>query len=183
MKHVHVLKNIKLDDGIDLVISRPLPDKAKKIVDFLNEVGGETDFLTYGLGEFPFSVEEEKIIISECIESDFCLMIIAEIENEIASQLFLQRSNRSRLAHIGDIGITVSKKYWGNSIGKHMILTAIEWARQKGIAKLQLQVRSDNDRAIGLYKRLGFNIEGLIGRAIKLNGNYFDDYIMGLVLD
>ena len=178
-----IFKNIILRDNTNLVISQPMPDKASDIVNFLNMVGGETDFLTYGKNEFPFSVDEEKKIISECLKSDFCLMLVAAIEDEIVSQLLLQRSSWPRLAHVGEIGISVSKKHWGKSIGRHMVLTALEWAKQKDIAKLQLQVRSDNERAVILYESLGFKIEGLLSRAMKINDNYFDDYVMGLVLE
>jgi len=60
-----------------------------------------------------------------------------------------------------------------------MMLTAIEWAKHNSITKLQLQVRTDNDRAVQLYQKLGFSIEGKITQAMKINHIYFDDYIMG----
>ena len=63
-----------------------------------------------------------------------------------------------------------------------MMLTAIEWAQQNGVIKIQLQVRTDNERAIQLYNKLGFVVEGKIKQAIKINNTYFDDYIMGLQL-
>lgn len=178
----NILKVVNIPNGINLVIQRPSINDATKIIEFLNEVGGETDFLTFGLNEFPISISEEKATINECLEKNSCLMLIATIDNKIIAQLFLQRSNKTRLAHIGDIAISVSKKYWGLSIGKQMMLTAIEWAEKNNISKIQLQVRSDNNRAIQLYNNLGFIIEGKITRALKINNEYFDDYIMGLEL-
>ncbi len=106
-------------------------------------------------------------------------MLVGKIDNNVVSHLFLQRSDKSRLAHIGDIGVSVSKKYWGHSIGRHMMLAAIEWSKLNGISKLQLQVRTDNERAVKLYTNLGFGIEGTIKRALKIDGTYFDDYLMG----
>lgn len=178
----YILKKISLSGGIDLIISKASPEDAASIVDFLNKVGGETDFLTFGLNEFPFSVSEEELTIKDCLERDICLMLIAKVGEEIVSQLFLQRSDTPRLMHIGDIGITVSKSYWGKSIGMHMIQVALLWAKNKKITKIQLQVRTDNERAIKLYEKLGFRIEGTFTKALKIGNIYFDDYLMGLTL-
>lgn len=178
----HTLKIMHLPGDGDLIISQPSVDDAAEIIHFLNKVGGETDYLTFGLNEFPLSLEEEKQTILECLEQKSCLMLIAKVGNEIVSHLFLQRSNRPRLAHIGDVGVSVSKQWWGKSIGKHMMLFAIEWARQNSITKIQLQVRTDNERAILLYRKLGFVIEGTLKQAMKVNDTYFDDHLMGLQL-
>lgn len=178
----YIARLIPLMPHTNLTISQPVSDDAESIIVFLNKVGGETDFLTFGLNTFPFSLEEEKKMITECRTPGSSLMLIGTIENEIVSHLFLQRSHNPRLSHIGDIGITVSKQHWGKSIGRHMMLTAIEWALHAHITRLQLQVRTDNERAIKLYKTLGFTREGLIKRSMCIDGIYFDDYIMGLIL-
>lgn len=166
----------------NLIISKAGVNDAEDIVDFLNRTGGESNFLTFGLNDFPVSVVEERKIITECNEQEQCLMLIGKINGEVASQLFLERSSMARLAHIGTLGITVAKKYWRRSIGKNMILAAIDWAKSTHITKLQLYVRTDNVGAIDLYKKLNFFIEGTITRAVKIEDHYFDNYLMGLHL-
>lgn len=178
----HTVRVVDLTDNIKLEISRASVEDAQAIIHFLNKVGGETDFLTFGENEFPFSLADEQTIIAECLELNFCLMLVGKIGDHIVSQLFLSRSCKPRLAHIGDVGISVSKQYWGKSIGRHMMLAAIEWARCNSVTKLQLQVRTDNERAVQLYKKMGFAIEGTIARAMQINNRYFDDYVMGLQL-
>lgn len=172
-----LLKNKK-----ECVISKASVDDAAQLVSFLNKVGGETDNLTFGLNEFHLSICEERAFISKCLESNQYVMLVGKIRGMIVSQLFLDRSNNPRLAHIGDVAISVEKKYWGNSIGAHMMNSVIDWAKLNGITKLQLHVRTDNDAAIHLYKTLGFYKEGVIKRAIRINDIYFDNYIMGLIL-
>lgn len=176
----YIFKTIQLNE-IELVLSRASIDDTQQLIDFLNIVGGETDYLTFGANAFPLSVSEEKKIILECLEQNICLMLIGKIDNEIVAQLFLQRSTKE-FAHIGGIGISVSKQHWGKSIGAHMMLAAMEWAKAHNITKIQLQVRADNQRAVQLYKKLGFDIESTITKAIKIDNVYFDDYIMGMQL-
>lgn len=162
------------------IISEASPDDSLQIVSFLNKVAGETNFLTFGLNEFPLSADEERAIIEENLKVQSFLMLIAKKEDTIVAQLFMERSTKKRLAHIGEIGISVSKEHWGNSLGKKMMLLAIAWAKEHGITKIQLYVRTDNTRAIQLYAHLGFVIEGTLINATKINDIYYDDYIMSL---
>ena len=176
------MKTNFLEGRVDLVISEADISDAHSIVHFLNTAGGESDFLTFGLNDFPVSVEEEKAIIIECQDQKHCLMLIGKINGDVVSQLFLERSSMARLAHIGTLGITVAKKHWRKSIGKQMLLAAVDWAKSNRITKLQLYVRTDNIGAIDLYKKLGFVIEGTIMRAVKIENHYFDNYLMGFSL-
>ena len=171
---------MELDKHRKLIISKASVDDAFDIVRFLNVIGGETDFLTFGLNGFPLSIQEEKNIISECGGDGQSLMLVGKIDNEIVSQLFLERSPMVRLSHIGTIGVTVARAHWRKSIGKKMMLSALEWAISTNITKLQLAVRSDNEHAIQLYKKLGFHIEGTVTRAVRIGETYFDNYLMGL---
>lgn len=176
-------KGIFLSSGKTLFISKACPHDAEELIDFLNLIGGESDFLTFGKGEFPLSIEEEQQVISTCIEHDQCLMLVGKVDKEIVSQLYLDRSSNPRLSHIGDMGISVKKEYWGNGIGTHMMSAAISWAKQHAITKLQLQVRTDHVTAIQLYKKLGFHIEGTLKQAIKINQVEYDNYLMAIILN
>lgn len=174
-------KHSYLKDGSVLSIVYAKSEQASQIVSFLNHVGGETDFLTFGHNEFDVSVAQEKEIIRECLEDYYGnIMLIGQIDNNIVSHLMLQRDKSSRTQHVGHLGLSVSKKCWGLSIGKHMMLHAIDVALPRGITKMQLQIRTDNNRGYNLYKKLGFNVEGTLKKSIKIQNDYFDEYIMCL---
>ncbi|WP_028389483.1 GNAT family N-acetyltransferase [Legionella fairfieldensis] len=165
-----------------LTIKKAEPEDAQEIIDFLNSIGGETDFLTFGQNEFPVSLKEEIDIINECLKKENSLMLVGKINQMIVSQLFLDVSNASRLDHIGHLGLSVKKSHWGQSIGKKMLVEAIGWAKKKNLVKIQLQVRTDNFSAINLYKKFNFVIEGTITQALKINNKFYDDFLMGLNL-
>ncbi len=177
---MNIIKHICLKNKLELMISKASLNDAENIVPFLNQIGGETDFLTFGLNEFPLSISEEKEMIATCINSNQYLIAVGKIDQAIVSQLFIDRSNQPRLSHIGHLGVSVSKQYWQQGIGKHMILFALDWAKLSGVTKLNLDVRTDHHAALNLYKNLGFHIEGHISRAIKINETYFDNYQMGM---
>lgn len=99
------------------------------------------------------------------------------------SVLSFSAGRRARVRHFGEFGISVSEAYWGLGIGGLMIDALIAWARDRGIVtKINLRVRTDNTRAIALYKLKGFTIEGVIHKAIFMDSRYYDNYWMGLGL-
>ena len=79
--------------------------------------------------------------------------------------------------------MSVRKDHWGLGIGSLMLDALLDWAKQSGIVtKINLRVRTDNERAIRLYTSKGFAMEGTIHRAVFLDGQYFDHHCMGLQL-
>ncbi len=173
---------IELSNHKNLIITKAHVADAPLVLDFLNRIGGETDHLTFGLNEFSVSLDDQIELIDKNITEDFQLMLIGKINDEIVSQLFLSRSSNQRLLHIGEIGLSVSKKYWGLSIGSHMLAWAISWAKHKNLVKLHLQVRVDNKSAVKLYEKFGFLVEGMLKKSIKIQDHFYDEYVMGLLL-
>ena len=60
---------------------------------------------------------------------------------------------------------------------------AISWSRKVGVERLELSVRADNPRAIGLYEACGFVRESCRPRFVKLpDGAYVDDFTFAMRL-
>jgi ribosomal protein S18 acetylase RimI-like enzyme len=78
----------------------------------------------------------------------------------------------------------VLKKYWNRGIGRALIEYLIQWAQMGGIVKkIDLMVREDNHSAISLYKSAGFEVEGKIRRAMRIDGRFYDFLYMGRLID
>jgi RimJ/RimL family protein N-acetyltransferase len=56
------------------------------------------------------------------------------------------------------------------------------WAKGTGIRRLELTVMTHNERAVGLYKRIGFEVEGLRKDSLYVDGRYVDEYSMAKLL-
>lgn len=57
--------------------------------------------------------------------------------------------------------IAVRPSHWGMGIGSRLLATLIQAARERGCAEVFLEVRADNPRAHGLYRRRGFEDIGV----------------------
>lgn len=84
-----------------------------------------------------------------------------------------------RLKHKVEFGIAVLKEYWGYQIGSHLLEASINWGAENDITKMTLSVIELNEKAIKLYKRFGFEIEGVLKKDKRLtNGEYYSTIIM-----
>jgi hypothetical protein len=110
------LQIFHLGDGCDCVIRKVSERDAAELVRYSNIVGGESDFLSYGIDEFNHSIEQQRQIIREYNDAPNRLFIIAVVDGCICGNLTFWGNNRKRLEHWGEVGISVLKKYCRNSI-------------------------------------------------------------------
>lgn len=159
-------------------------EDAKAIIEYVNIIAGQSDFLTFGAGEFDISIEDEEKVIENSLKKENKLFIIAEYEDEIIGNLNFSGGSRQRTAHTGEFGISVLEEYWGNKIGEELINYLITWGKESTIIrKINLRVRTDNERAISLYRKLGFIEEGILKRDFLIQNKFYDSLMMGLLLD
>jgi putative acetyltransferase len=84
-----------------------------------------------------------------------------------------------RRAHVRGLGIAIDAAWQGQGVGDRLMKAALHWADQwAGVLRIELTVIADNQRAIKLYERHGFLIEGRMRAHILRDGVLTDTYIM-----
>lgn len=167
-----------------IVIRKAKKSDARALIEYLNIIGGESDYLTFGPGQFGRSVEQEEEFIVNALNKENALFIIAEVNGKVVGNLNFSGGIRQRTAHVGEFGVSILKEYWGNGIGEELVKYLINWSKSSGmIRKINLRVRTDNTRGISLYNKLGFLEEGIIKRDFLINGEFYDSLLMGLLID
>jgi RimJ/RimL family protein N-acetyltransferase len=72
------------------------------------------------------------------------------------------------------------KRILGIWYGEKFASRSIQWADLNGIKKIILNVLETNEKAINLYMKLGFEVEGTLKKDKKLSdGNYYSPILMG----
>jgi RimJ/RimL family protein N-acetyltransferase len=91
--------------------------------------------------------------------------------------------DRPTMAHGGILGMGVKVEHRSAGIGGSLIRATIDGARAAGLTRIELTVREDNERAMRLYKKLGFAHEGIKRNGFLVDGRYYNLVCMGLLLD
>ena len=73
-------------------------------------------------------------------------------------------------------------EFRGRGLGSKLLTKVLNHAKRFGLEKVELNVYTSNISAVALYKKFGFEQEGLIKKYRKLDGKYFDCLAMGKFL-
>ena len=92
------------------------------------------------------------------------------------------RDQREGYTHRGGLGMGLLPDYRGHGLGEKLMRATIDAAVEMGMERIELEVYPSNQRAIRLYERLGFRLEGVKRKARKLDGKYEDDCFMALLV-
>ena len=170
--------------GKEILLRSASTDDAGMLVDYLKTVTGETGFLMCEPDEVNLTEEEELAFINRHLEPEDAMLILAFVDGEYAGNCsFDGRTASRREKHRAGIGIALFQKYTGFGLGKLMMERLIRQMKELGFEQAELTVVDGNERAIRLYRRLGFKECGRIPNANKYDdGTYSDDILMVLQL-
>lgn len=164
-------------------IRRASAKDAADILEYCKIIGGESDNLTYDNRGLPISVEEEINFLNRIENSDRQIFLIALEGGEIIGSANYSGFGKERLAHRGEIGMSVRKDKWGQGIGTLLMEKLLDFAKETAKAEIvSLEVRSDNQAAIHLYRKFGFEKIGVFKGFMKIEGKWIDFDLMNLYL-
>jgi len=143
----------------------------------------ETSFMMYEPGEreatsTPVTLRAR---IQSAVSRGDCLLA-AGMDGETVGYLWAERGALQRNAHTAYIVVGVLQRASGKGIGTQLFARAEEWARKAGVTRLELTVECGNEAALHLYRKCGFETEGLRKRSMLVNGGYVDEYYMAKLL-
>lgn len=136
-------------------IVRAQAEDAAALLDYLKIVGGETDNLSFGAEGVPLDVEAEKAYLGVQAQSQDNIQLLAKANGEIIGTASLNRKQR-RMGHRAEFGISLKKAWWGCGAAFALMERILAFARENGVEQVNLEVRSDNKRAIARMKGSAF---------------------------
>lgn len=106
---------------------------------------------------------------------------VAERDGELLGWVDVTPGQRDSTRHSGALGMGVAAGSRGQGIGRRLLATAIAHCWDMGLRRIELEVFVTNARAIALYEKLGFRLEGRLRSARLIDGAYQDVLHMALL--
>lgn len=124
----------------------------------------------------------EKICRLFLERSESSVALIAEVENKVQGYIVINLNTKPRAKHVASLGMAVHPDCHGKGVGSRLLKEALELVDDwLNIVRLELEVYTDNERGIYLYKKFGFNIEGESKFASFKGGDYIGLYRMARI--
>ena len=111
--------------------------------------------------------------------------LVACVDSGIVGSLTLWQETRSpRRRHAGGLGMAVHDRWQGKGVGGELMAAAVDLADNwLNLVRLELTVYTDNDRAVRLYRKWNFNIEGTLEKYAFRDGRFVDAFCMARIRD
>ena len=172
-------KKIILKDGRTAIFRAPTPADAAELLRYLEITASETPFLLRSPGENTMTAEQEEQYLQSGLESENKYDILCTVDGRLAGNCRIERRTRQKNCHRANIGIALLQEFWGLGIGTAMFAEMIALAEQWGLMQLELEVLEGNERAIALYRKMGFETVAATPNAIRLqDGTLLKEYLM-----
>jgi ribosomal protein S18 acetylase RimI-like enzyme len=174
-------KIIEIKNGEQVIIRHIDESDIDGVWDNFNEVIDEGIYLPV---LFPVKSQYEKHSWFNSLkkENEICIVAIhpeKKAPKNILGQCEVSNSEWDAAIHIGKLGVIVKSDYRDMGIGYHLIDFAIrESKRLNKKEKITLSTFTENQRALHLYKKMGFNTVGIRKRQFFMNSRYYDEILM-----
>ena len=113
---------------------------------------------------------------------DHVYSYVALLDNEIVGNLGFEVCTNPRRRHVGSLGMGVKDNVQGKGVGSALLAKVTDLADNwLNLTRLELTVYVDNERAISLYKKFGFEIEGESIAFAFRQGEYVNAYHMARI--
>lgn len=166
--------DVKDKIGRTIVVRNAEPSDAPVLVEYLKKICSETPYLIREPDEVCVTVEQEETFIRNRIESERELMLVAFLDGKHIGNCSVHTlGNYKRYSHRCEVAVALYQEFCGCGIGKIMLENILDTAKSVGFEQAELEVVSDNKKAIALYEKLGFVKYGTFPDNMKYSDGHF----------
>jgi len=176
-------KQITLKNKKTVVIRQAGLSDAENLLNCIKTYIPTSNYIPKLESEIKLTVDQEKEWINSFLIYDNSLLLVAEYEGKIIGNIDLTGSRRKIMEHTAVIGMGMLQEWQNIGLGTALLSAIIEWAKNNPILELiWLQVYTENESGLNLYKKMGFTENGIIKNFFKQDDKYFHNLTMTLTV-
>ncbi|MGG0412591.1 N-acetyltransferase family protein [Peribacillus simplex] len=165
-----------------MLIREIKPEDAERFDLLMKQVETEADFMLMEPGERKGSPERQRKWLERVDKESNSTVLVAEQGGQLLGYLAVIGGDTRRTKHSAYLVIGILKEYRGRGIGTNLFQRLEEWAITHNILRLELTVVIQNEAGVSLYKKMGYEIEGIKRNSLVINDTLLDQYFMSKLL-
>ena len=111
-----------------------------------------------------------------------CTFLLCIFNGQFAGYAMVKGNVATRTQHVAQLRIGVKEQFEGHGIGTALLTQCEIWAKEHGIARLEANVMSYNEKALALFKKLNYSVEGTRQQAVKIDNDFIDELYHGKLI-
>lgn len=142
----------------------------------------ETTFMLLEPGERTMTETEVAEQLRRAAARSNSVVLVADASGELVGYVEAIGGGVRRNRHTAHVVIGVRQAVAGQGIGGRLLQELERWGRTNGVRRLELTVMTHNERAIGLYTKMGYRVEGTREAALLVDNELVDELWMAKLL-
>lgn len=149
---------------------------------FLEKLDKEAKYLMYDEDERDVTPEDIGEITAMMIDEEILSNIVLD-GNRIVGYMVAAPESLNRNMHCASVMLGILEKAQRQGLGNKLLKSAEIWARENQITRLEATVIEENEAAIKLMEKRGYNLEGKKIGSIIINDVVHNELIFGKILE
>ncbi|WP_040225628.1 GNAT family N-acetyltransferase [Bhargavaea cecembensis] len=162
-------------------VRQAVPEDADGLAEAV-ESAEASGMMLFAPGERGMTADGAAVMINRLREDPASTLLVAHGGGRVAGYLIARGDDTLRTRHRAYVVVGVHEDCRGRGIGRALFDALGEWAAARGLRRLELTVRTDNEGGVALYKRAGFEVEGIKRDSLLVAGRYVDEYYMAKLI-
>lgn len=145
------------------------------------KIESESDFMLYEKDERKTTDEQQKAFLETLAKNPSTTIIVAEHNNILVGFIGIICESQKKRKHSRYVAMGILEKFQGQKIGSKLMSECIAFCVNQKVKRIELTVICENTKAVSLYKKFGFEVEGIKKCSLSIHGRYVDEYYMSRV--
>ncbi len=170
-------RTYKLKSGHLVSIRVPNKSEAFDLITLKRDYIKSTTTLPWTLDEYAIDIDKEAALIADYYNSENSILLVAEYNDKLIGNIDITGSTRKKMHHTAMLGMGIKEEWRNEGLGKILIECVLDWAKQHSELKIiWLDVYASNVLGVNLYKKMGFEVSGVV-KDFFLEGHAYIDKI------
>jgi RimJ/RimL family protein N-acetyltransferase len=166
----------------DVRLRPATPEDAQALLALKRQLDMETSFMLLNPSERTEQAREIADELRRMVRAGNSIVILAEAGNDLVGYVEAQGGRFQRNRFTAEVVIGVLDRAAGRGVGGRLLKGLEAWAAEHGLHRLELTVMAHNERALRLYGRMGFVVEGTRRECLSVDGQLVDELLMAKLL-
>jgi RimJ/RimL family protein N-acetyltransferase len=160
------------------------PSDADQLTRLADAVSAEPEgWLISVAGEWRSAGDERRFLKALRRYPHAAVFVAERDDGTLVGRLSVGRDPHPASTHVADVGLMVALDARRQGVGTALLRSAVDWARERDVRKLELHVFPWNEAAIALYEAFGFEREGFRKRHYRRGGEFVDAILMAYEIE
>lgn len=169
VKNTFIIRSIETDD-------------ARAFINLQEEIFAESQFAYYGPNEQGLTVQQIRKMMAEWRKQKNSTIFMCILNGEFAGYASIRGHVATRKNHIATVRLAVKQQFEKIGIGSALLSQCETWAKELGIQRLEADIMSHNEKALALFNKHDFIVEGTRQQAVKINEQFYDEVHYGKII-